>query len=251
MSRKVYFLDFETTGKDPQTCRPIEVAIGSYDIDARKLINIESHLIWDSTYPPISEEISRLTGITQEMLQESYEPPHVVFTQMIDTFTAEREAKDTIVVAHNGASFDKVVFEQECQRQGLIAPRIVWVDTRRDVKYGINSACRVLSHLVLEHGHIVDPSTLHRAKADIKLMETLLSGYDFKEIFKRAVARRIVLAAEVTFDQKDLAREKGFRWQKLSADDPRTFNKRWVYEVIEPELLEFRESCSFSTTIVG
>jgi DNA polymerase III epsilon subunit-like protein len=251
MPRKVFILDFESTGIDPTVCRPTEVALGEYDPESRKVLSVVSYLMFDSTYPPISKEVEALTGISSELLADQGTPPKKVFESLCQTFAAEPGEKDTIIVAHNGAIFDEVLFREECSRHGLVPPRTIWIDSRRDIKYMIQTNCRVLSHLALEHGFKVDPAGLHRAEADINLLSMVLSKYEFKEIFKRAVAPRIVLHADVPFDRKDEAKDRGFRWQKINNDDPRIFTKKWVKEIIKPELEEEIAAAKFPINVVG
>ena len=78
----IIFYDFETTGKDPRTCQPIQLA--SIVIHGRKLeihdkSDFTSYIqpIWDEEeckrlgLEPVNDEVLNLTGITIQELQEA------------------------------------------------------------------------------------------------------------------------------------------------------------------------------------
>lgn len=250
--RKVYILDFETTGIDPYLDRPIQVAIGEYDTENKVLKGQPtSFYIHDDTYPELSDEVSQLTGIHQEDLNRFGIPPKEVMQQLIALTVAEpTDPRTPCIVAHNANNFDRIVFETEFKRHGLALPDRIWIDSRTDIKYSERQRCKVLSHLVLDHGFVVDPATLHRADADVELLAQLLSKYDFRDIFKRAVGKKVVIAARVQYEDRQLAKDAGFRWQQLSESDKRNFPKRWVKEILEEEFEVERVKYSFQVELL-
>ncbi len=103
---KLLLLDFETDGKDPKTCNPIEFACQLYDTDTRERGKPYSQLIWEGYYPEISDEITELTGIDSGMLQLSGIPQSRL-VQDIDQLVK----KANYLVAFN-IGFDQTILER-------------------------------------------------------------------------------------------------------------------------------------------
>lgn len=235
-----YIIDFETTGVDPEICRPIEVALLQIK-DSQ--CTPTSFLILDPSYPPLAKEISDLTGITAEvLLTEGTRSPNEAMYWLVSKLSGN------IAIAHNANAFDRVVFEAECKRQGIPYAGVIWVDTMIDVPWKCKTKCRVLSHLALEHKIKFDPEILHRASGDVWLLNELLKQYDFSEILRRATSPKVILLANVSFDEKELAKDAGFRWQKIGT---RMFPKRWVLEILECDSEGFRTRLPFNTEVVS
>ncbi|PIS28476.1 hypothetical protein COT42_07915 [Candidatus Saganbacteria bacterium CG08_land_8_20_14_0_20_45_16] len=93
-SLQFVIFDLETTGLDPIKNEITE--IGAFKIKGRELINMFSQLI--KPQQPISAEITRLTGIDDELVKEA--PPIDKVLPLFLDF-----AGDSILIAHN-AEFD-------------------------------------------------------------------------------------------------------------------------------------------------
>ena len=95
MNKTYVIFDFETTGKDPTRCEPIELA-------AIKMVDGECTECFSTFVRPkerVSEEITKLTSITQEDVEYAPLPDAV----MADFYKFTRGA---ILVGHNAIGFD-------------------------------------------------------------------------------------------------------------------------------------------------
>lgn len=64
-------LDVETTGLDTANDRITELAAIRVEDDWKVTASF-STLVWDRHYPPLTPEVSKLTGITAEMLRKQF-----------------------------------------------------------------------------------------------------------------------------------------------------------------------------------
>lgn len=244
--RKTFVLDFEATGIDPNVAYPLEVCVYSYNVDNKQGSVALNEVIWESSYPLIEQKIFDLTGLSNDELVVKGLPPKEVFNRLVSLFEPQ-DGKDTVVVAHNATGYDKVLFLATCKRLEIPPPNIIWIDTLRDLPY--SSRCMVLSHMALDMGFTVDPSTLHRAEADVELLCKILSKFEFRELFRRATGKKVFVRANVSYDERDLAKAQSFRWQQTHDGAP-IFKKQWVKQILESELTVVRAACSFQIEIV-
>ncbi len=110
-------IDTETTGLDRNTNRVIEVAWVLFH--NKQLIEQQAHLC--GINEPLPPEITRLTGISDEML-EGKPAFSACVEQLFETLN-----RVAYVVAYN-APFDKQFIEAELKRIGKKLPDIPWID---------------------------------------------------------------------------------------------------------------------------
>jgi DNA polymerase III subunit epsilon len=158
-------IDVETTGGSPSSDRVIEIAVVVYD--GQKVTDTYSTLL--NPYRPIDPYVTKLTGITQEMVQDS--PSFEDIHQRILELTHEN-----IFVAHN-VKFDFGMIRQEFRRLGIDFNRrqLDTVNLARKAMPGFNS---------YSLGNICDSIGIeifdrHRALGDaeatVKLLERILA----------------------------------------------------------------------------
>lgn len=227
-------LDFETSGLIATQDRITEIGWVIYDPLAKKPLSIHSELVWDKSYPPLTNFITELTGITNSDLEKyGIEPKEAIGTLLADI------KKCTHVVAHN-APFDKSFLHHEQVRQGRIPIDVPWIDTSKDVPYPKNITTRKLVHLAAEHG-FVNPMA-HRAVTDVLTMLKILGSYDAQEVINWSISPTVKIKAMVTRENKDLAKERGYRWDSPSV--------AWFKEIKEFQLVgEIKES-PFNVVVV-
>ncbi|QFR56524.1 DnaQ-like exonuclease [Bacillus phage 056SW001B] len=99
---QIAVIDFETTGLNPQTDYPIEVAVGIYKKSPLGYIKTKRYqqLIKLPEGVEVPQYITDLTGLTTEKLNTEGIESYIVITFLNDMFT-----DDTLFVAHN-ANFD-------------------------------------------------------------------------------------------------------------------------------------------------
>lgn len=237
-------LDFETTGKDPQTARITEVGAVLKDCLTGEVLVSLSQLVYDKDYPSLSQEVVDVTGITDDMLKEKGIP----LMDALDALHGLMDLADC-VMAHN-AQYDRTVYETEMHRKGL-EPRLkVWVCTLTEVPYAEKYGCKRLSHLALDHGIVVDPSKLHRAVGDVELMFELLEkgGYTMEMIMDYRAIPSVIVRAKVSYDDREKAKARRYSWEKV---DNLMFPKQWVKKMKSNKVDQERAEAGFEISIVG
>ena len=204
---KMVILDTETTGLSHAKDRIIELAMLRVDVDTLTGLPVGDVQIYDGLEDPgqpISQEVSQITGISDEMVRGQ-----ALDMARVDALLADAD----LVVAHN-AGFDRPFCEARCP--GFAA--LPWACTFADIdwkKEGRGSA--KLEHLALHQGLFYEA---HRAEVDCHallavLMAPLIS--DGKTGLARladAVASPSfrLLATQAPFDAKDVLKARAYRW---------------------------------------
>ena len=198
----VVFLDTETTGMDARRNRIIELGMvkATFSLDRKLLISVDRYYDeFEDPKTPIPEEISKLTGITDEMVKD-----HYFDDEMVARFLSGRP----LVVAHN-AAFDRPFFEERFSNLRSLSwccslKEIMWKD------YGFGSG--KLEFLNIMSGYF---SEAHRAYVDCLALLWLMY------IYPKAFANLIVSARTPTYKVvvkgntykfKDNLKQKDFRF---------------------------------------
>jgi DNA polymerase-3 subunit epsilon len=204
--RTALFVDVETTGLNAATDEIIELAMVpfSYGSDGEIYEVRDAFQSFQEPVGEISEEITKITGIDQEM----------VAGQKIDWASVENYvANADVILAHN-ASFDRKFLERYCSAfqfkpWGCSATQVDW--------RGEDFEGSRLGYLVATAGYFYDR---HRALNDcyaaIELLAKPLpkSGRTALSILlenARAVSWR-VWANQAPFDLKEQLKKRGYRW---------------------------------------
>lgn len=248
----VAVIDFETTGVDHKICRPIEVSVTITNNNFSEELTKYSALMLDDSYPAITEEIEKLTGISQNILVSLGKNPASVFAVVVSLL---KQFNVGHILAYN-CEFDKNVCHEEIKRHPLFAESLSplvnakWLCAMRDVKKNYQYRCWKLSHLALDCGVTIDPTKLHRAAADVDLTIKMLKAQDtnVSEILTYNQTPWIPLEAVTREPWKDggvstkKAKDKGFRWETPQGFETK-YLKRWVTMKKETECREFIDSC--------
>lgn len=163
---KYAFFDVETTGLNPKEDKIIEIAVVTHSEKGERLV-------YEQLVNPgisISPFITRLTGITEDMLNEAPD-----FTQIKDCLLQILERK--VLVAHN-AGFDLSFLEAACGKQN----DILYIDSMDLCKllypkissYALRNIARELN-LDIEASHRALPDALLLEKLFIHLLNTATS----------------------------------------------------------------------------
>lgn len=232
---KVLGLDFETQSDDAKTTRITEVGAVLYDYveESNRFVEISrlSTLCYEPDYPPQTDKIIQLTGITDHMLKTKGVPR----ATMLDDLLTLVEMAD-IVVCHK-TSFDWTVLKSTAKLFEKEVPNKELLCTLTNFNWPKHITCKKLSHIAYEHGIMVDPRTLHRADQDVELMMTLLSHYDFKEVLHYARIPWVYFKGDVLGPWQDggkqnaIAKELGFGWEQIKGVDQYRWPKTWVVRV--------------------
>lgn len=219
-------LDTETTGLDPRIDTVIELAMLTFEYDSldRVCRVLNRYQSFNDPGRPIPPEITRLTGITDEM----------VAGQSIDPDAVQRLVEPSVVVIAHNAAFDR----RFAERLHPIFATKSWACSLAEVPWaeaGIGSA--KLDYLAMRYGMFHDG---HRAIADCEMLLEILAralpGSDeptlktLLETARQPTAR--IWALDSPFDLKDHLKARGYRWSDGSDGTP----KAWYRDIPEAGL---------------
>jgi len=223
MIRRCLIVDTETTGLDHATDRVIEVGAILYSIESRATLASFATLIGGEGNP--AENINRIPAAALQELGG--------ITEIKDVFKSFRSNAD-VIVCHN-VEFDRPWFRNEWLE-------LPWVCTAFDFDWpAATREAGSLIHLALEHG--IGVSSAHRALNDCALIAALfdrmpLYGRDLQAMFERALRPKGIFQAVVSFEEKDRAKERGFKWDGAT--------KRWTRRMA----IEDSASLPFKTVLI-
>jgi DNA polymerase-3 subunit epsilon len=213
------FLDIESTGLDPLTCEAIELAIlpFEYRLDgAIVAVHPPFHQI-NQPSVPIPPEITRITGIDDEMVSGHHIDPATVASFINDA---------AIIIAHN-AAFDRPIAER-------ISPAFIakpWACTMSDVDWKSEGfGGRRLSELLTAFGVFFDA---HRALGDCEAGVGLLaqkvpySGRRVLELLLATARKQCwrIFAVDAPYDARESLRQRGYRWNATPEFGPKSW---WI-----------------------
>lgn len=199
------YLDTEATGLNPDMDKIIELALVpfEYDMDGRIYRILPAYNALQDPGVPISAFITRITGITDEM----------VAGQAIDLDEVTRFLADaSLVIAHN-ARFDRPFVE--LLHSGFAT--INWACSIADVNWNEEGFEGVkLEYLGYKYGFFYEG---HRATIDcqagIELLSRQLPSGErvMKRLLENSARTDVRLWAErAPFSKKDVLKQRGYRW---------------------------------------
>jgi DNA polymerase-3 subunit epsilon len=223
---KGVILDTETTGLNHRRDEVIEIGIIAFTFDEQGCIGDITGVYGALQQPGIAipSEITRLTGITDEM----------VAGQRIDLETVDAMIRPAdLVIAHN-AGFDRPF----CEALSPVFASKAWACSNAEIDWSARGfEGTKLGYLIGQAGFFHDG---HRAVDDcFALLEVLdrSAKHDvlspFAELYRSSQRSRARIFAEHSpFDMKDHLKARGYRWSDGSDGRP----KSWWIEVDETAL---------------
>ena len=239
-------IDFEATGKDPKEARILEIGAMLVDDSFNEPLAGFSQLVWESGYPALTEEVSRVTGLTQDLLSKEGVNLDKALYNCRDFFIDQPEPD--FIIAYN-RQYDEILLKSEYARRKW-EPELLtvkpWLCAMMDVEESLPfKVPKKLMYLSLDHGVAVDPSALHRAINDVELMRKMLkaSGTTAQKMYEYQRSPWVYVRALVRKPWEDdgkstsLAKAQGFSWEKCFGDESgRVFDKCWVKRVKEKDV---------------
>ncbi|MGE6781917.1 3'-5' exonuclease [Ensifer adhaerens] len=218
-------LDTETTGLSHRKDEIIEIGLVAFTFDEKGNLGDVTGVFGGLRQPanPISAEITRLTGITNEMIAGK--------TIDLEEVRALMEKAD-LVIAHN-AGFDRPF----CEAFSPVFEGKAWACSVSEIDWSSRGfEGTKLGYLIGQAGYFHDG---HRAVDDcFALLEVLAKdggsgNTPFAELYEASQRSRVRIFAENSpFDMKDHLKARGYRWSDGSDGRP----KSWWIEVAEPAL---------------
>jgi DNA polymerase III alpha subunit (gram-positive type) len=161
----VFYIDFETSGLNPYTDEIIEIGIMTANQRNKMSILIQSS-------HPITDKITSITGITNDMLKEEGIPIKEAIQSLHHFVKDHTETnQQPWFVAHNGYSFDKLFFDRLYTTHGIrpMTPRPLWVDTLRLAQFSMPHMYSFKLISLCRYFKLADTQD-HRALADCQLL---------------------------------------------------------------------------------
>lgn len=233
-------IDFETSGQNPDVHSVVECGMVLWETDLRMPLRVWSHFVYtpNAIWEPGASDSNG--GITQEYCRLYGKDSLYVLKTLLSWY-----GQADVACAHNGAAFDRLMFNAWCDRYGFELNKDenkVWIDTLTDIDVPAKWS-RKLSYLAMHYG-IMNPFP-HRAFADALTMLMILDKHthgeapkpaksqDINVVMELARSPIITVQAQVPYEQKDEAKFRGYYWRP----EP----KQWVKHIKACRLEHERE----------
>lgn len=242
----ILLIDFESTGVDTAKARITEIGAMLVGSTWNK-IEEANHLVWESGYPAITPEVTKVTGIDQALLSREGVTLSAALAALDGMFQ-----RAEYVIAFN-STYDSSLFKTEVDRnKQLLNLKGVqniyskdWLCAMSDLEKNYEFKSWRLMHVALEYGVTVNPKILHRAIADVELMRQMLdaSTYSVQDIHAFRNTPWIYIEADVkkpwldNAESSTLAKSLGYSWERARGDTTdRVFEKKWIKRIKETML---------------
>lgn len=225
-------VDVETTGLDPKKDRIIELGFVLWDVPGTRPLKVQNFLV--SPYNDTPHGAEEFHGIAERDVVFFGEGREFVQAQFIESALQARH-----IVAHN-AKFDRAFVLEFLNIDRWVHNLPTrpwedkWIDTEIDVPWRTKGS-RSLPYLAADHGFL-NPFS-HRAVFDVLTMLRLMGEYDMGEILKRTRSPEITVSAEVSYDDRHLAKAKRFYWNPERG--------QWLKDIKECDLDALEKECEF------
>lgn len=216
---KILAVDTETTGLSQEKDHIVELGYVLWDTDRQVPVCLRSDIL---TGHAVSEETTRLTGITQADIDDHGIDPYPAMV----AFAADAMTADAYL-AHN-VPFDRGFLESTANRLSVILPSRPWIDTVTDLPF-YEDGPKKLGYVAMTQGFL-NPFR-HRAVFDALTAAMLLKPYDISVVMARAASPTVRIQALVSFATNDLAKKLGCHWEPAT--------KQWVKELKEMDVPGF------------
>ena len=197
--QKGIIVDVETTGLNPKEDVIIEIGLLQFSYDSTGDLNIlTTYGALQDTEKNISSEITKLTGISKEMLKGE---------SINWSFVKSLLSSSSIVIAHN-MPFDRSFLLEKPELSDL---DVHWACSQKHINWnqkGFRS--KALNYLACDKG-FVNPFS-HRAIFDCATTFRVIESH-WLEIFSRSQQKEYCFSAiGAPFETKDLLKANGYKW---------------------------------------
>ncbi len=198
--KNILILDTETTGLDNENDDCLEVGSILFNVKSRSVLAQQSFLL-----PVDKNNAEKINNIPAEITRL----PQPLF-EAIRYFESLVQFSD-VIVAHN-AEFDMKWFGF----QKLPQIEKPWICSMDDITWPADRQLKSrpsVTALALAYG--VPVWNAHRALTDcIYLAEVFKRCSELEQLLNRALEPKVLLRAEISYEQRHLAKNAGFRWNE-------------------------------------
>lgn len=226
-NRQLILLDTETTGLDPYKDEIIELAfvVVTYNVRWNTIISIDD--VYDGfnqPSQPITEEITRITGITNEMVAGK----RVTY----DSFKDYLPKGKYLIVAHN-AGFDRK-FVDRAYPEMVDKP---WADSLTEIDWAKKGYTKNnLEMLMYKLGYFYNA---HRAVNDCLALGCVIHYNEaIQELYNNALKAMLEVNISVPYNNKDLIKNFGFKFNGSNKTWTKNFNTEQEWNEIRQWLNE-------------
>jgi DNA polymerase-3 subunit epsilon len=235
--------DYETTGLDPTVNSITEVGLVLWETDLHAPVKVMGFLVDPGPDAVWDKCIGDMTGITPELCAKYGYPSERALKQVLSWYQMA-----DVACAHNGAKFDRPFFNNWCKRHNYDSdPAKLWIDTNTDIELPFpEKMSRKLTYMAADHAFL-NPFP-HRAVFDVMTMLRILDQYDLERVLFLAKQPTVDIQALVSYDDRDLAKQRGYRWQ----DNPFEPNgkKIWMQTIKQCFLEKEMETAGFPIKVL-
>ena len=193
-------LDFETTGLNPAKEEVTEVGAVLWSTINNRAMETASYFVKVSR--PISEEITRLTGISQIMIDKFGYEQQDAFDKL-----QEMIQQADAYVGQNVVRFDKRFYEQWAKRMGTVPIEKLWIDTRTDLP-GVES--KHLGYMAADAGFL-NPFP-HNAVSDCLTVLRLVSMHPIDKVVERAKSPVVIFKQMSPLRRMHWRKQRKYAW---------------------------------------
>lgn len=235
---KICFFDLESTGLDLENDRITQIAWCICDLDSQDILSVGMRYMYDTDYPPVTDEITELTGITEALLKHAGIGP----AGALLTFVSELEKQDVkYICAHNYKGFDGPMLKKEFERMNIKWTQPIEIDTKVDLDFPPSMKARGLLCISAEHGFL--PYQSHDALFDTLTLRKLFFSYDWQQTARNAATPTISIHISTNYDTRDEAKKRGYYYESNT--------KRWLKDIKENKLgEEIDKAKPFQITVI-
>lgn len=199
----ICIIDTETTGLDHTNGQVLEIAAILYHIPTRSIIAQTSTLLRAEENPAF--DTNRIHVDTLKKVA------HVTESMSVVTILSYIKIADAIL-AHN-AEFDKKWLMTLADFQEAVQNK-EWICTKNDVIWPVRKGTALnLIHICADLE--VPIISAHRALSDCQLLVNAISKMDDIDAFLKSGKGRVRYHADVSYDERQLAKDEGFQWDGL------------------------------------
>ena len=200
-ARTLLIVDTETTGLDPQLDHCLEVGVILFDVPSRQVLAQQSFLL--PVEANAAEAINHIPASATQL--------HQPWRQALDYLQSLLEVAD-VLVAHN-AVFDRQWFG----RGHLPATDKRWLCSMEDMRWPADRQLRSRPSVRdLALAYEIPVWAAHRALTDCTYLVEVFRRCDhLEQLIAHGLEPRQLMRAQVSYNDRHLARDAGFRWNEL------------------------------------